>query len=323
MPSVRGPVLATIAVGDRPGTAAVGAGAVWVPNTGAGTVSRIDPSTNRVVQTVRVGDAHDFYTRVCEPYGSVHSFMGTTFNIRRCDLPSAVAPGQGTVWITRNDQQSVVGVDPNGRQIASIPLGVTPLYLVVTDRALWMTSYQTDAIVRADPASGRVVSVIREPGQGPSGIAVGEGAIWVANSRAGTVVRIDPADNQVIATVPIECVRVCEIGPVPLAVATGFGAVWVRNEGNGTLSRIDPKTNRVVATLDIDAFYGRDGLDAIAVTPSALFLSGLSLQRVDPITNRVTRLSSETAITLAYGMGSLWLTDITGRILRIDPGQLH
>src|SRR5205807_5664714 len=57
-------------------------------------------------------------------------------------------------------------------------------------RALWMTSYQTDAIVRADPASGRVVSVIREPGQGPSGIAVGEGAIWVANSRAGTVVRI-------------------------------------------------------------------------------------------------------------------------------------
>lgn len=317
-------MLATIAVGDRPGTPAAGAGAVWVPNTGAGTVSKIDPSTNRVVQTVRVGDAHDFYTRVCEPYGSVHSFMGTTFNIRRCDLPSAVAPAQGTVWITRNDQQSLIGVDPrDGRQLASIPLSVTPFNLAATDGALWVTSYQNDSIVRADPGTGRVVSVTQEPGQGPSGIAVGEGATWVTNSRAGTVVRIDPTTNQVTATIPIECPRACEIGPVPLAVATGFGAVWVRNEGNGTLSRIDPKSNRVVATVNVDAFYGRDGQDAIAVTPNALFLSGLSLQRVDPITNRVTRLSSETAITLTYGMGSLWLTDITGRIIRIDPGQLH
>ncbi len=41
-------------VGDRPNAVAVGAGAVWVANYGDGTVSRIDPDTNKV-QTIVVG----------------------------------------------------------------------------------------------------------------------------------------------------------------------------------------------------------------------------------------------------------------------------
>jgi YVTN family beta-propeller protein len=36
---------------------AVGEGAVWVTNTDAGTVSRIDPATNEVVKTIEVGGA--------------------------------------------------------------------------------------------------------------------------------------------------------------------------------------------------------------------------------------------------------------------------
>jgi YVTN family beta-propeller protein len=34
---------------------AVGAGSVWVANSYSGTISRIDPATNRVVATIRVG----------------------------------------------------------------------------------------------------------------------------------------------------------------------------------------------------------------------------------------------------------------------------
>ena len=47
----------TIPVGDGPTSVAFGAGAVWVTNTAAGTVSRIDPATNEVVGTVAVGNA--------------------------------------------------------------------------------------------------------------------------------------------------------------------------------------------------------------------------------------------------------------------------
>ena len=61
----------TIKVGVGPLGVAVGSGAVWVVNNGAGTVSRVDPVTNEVVNTIEVG--------------------GT---------PRGVAVGEGAVWVT-------------------------------------------------------------------------------------------------------------------------------------------------------------------------------------------------------------------------------
>jgi YVTN family beta-propeller protein len=46
-----------IEVGDGPTSVAFGAGAVWVANTRAGTVSRIDPESNEVVDTIEIGNA--------------------------------------------------------------------------------------------------------------------------------------------------------------------------------------------------------------------------------------------------------------------------
>ena len=47
----------SIAVGDGPAAVAFGDGAVWVANSGDGTVSRIDPETYEVVKTIEVGGA--------------------------------------------------------------------------------------------------------------------------------------------------------------------------------------------------------------------------------------------------------------------------
>jgi YVTN family beta-propeller protein len=311
----------TIRVGERPGTPAVGAGAVWVPNTGDGTVSRIDPATGRVAATIRIGDAAPFYKTVCEPYGSVHSFMVTTFNIRRCDLPSAVDAGADAVWATKNDTNEIVRLDPaTNRIITRVPVGIVPFDLLVTADAVWVSSYEDDAVVRVDPG-GRVVATIRMPGKGPSGLAAAGGSLWVANSRAGSVSRIDTGANQVTATIPMTCRGQCLAGPVPLPLAATTDQVWTRNEGDGSVARIDPRSDRVVASIDVDAFYGRDGQDAIAVTPSGIWFTGIKLQRIDPKTNQVARDVDETGITLAYGYGFLWVTDIVGRVLRIDPGR--
>ena len=48
-------VVETITVGNGPSGIAIGDGAVWVVNSLDGTVSRIDPGTNTVVQTIDVG----------------------------------------------------------------------------------------------------------------------------------------------------------------------------------------------------------------------------------------------------------------------------
>ena len=44
-------------MGESPTAVAVGDDAVWVANTAAGTISRIDPETNEVERTIEVGNA--------------------------------------------------------------------------------------------------------------------------------------------------------------------------------------------------------------------------------------------------------------------------
>jgi DNA-binding beta-propeller fold protein YncE len=314
-----GPVLASIAVGSRAGTPTVGLGSVWIPNTGDGTVSRIDPASNRTIATFRIGDAGAFYQRVCKPYGSIHSWMVTTFHVRRCDLPSSVATAGGLLWVTKNDSDDILALDPrDGHEVASIPIGVTPFELRADDRALWVTSYDDNVVVRIDVRRRQVVQTITQLG-GPSGLALDGETVWVAISRAGTVARIDARSNQVVTTIPVPCSASCWSAPTPLPVAVANGAVWVRNEGIGTLSRLDPTTNSVAATLDVNTFNGRSGQDAIAVAPSGIWLGGVSVEAIDPASNRVVKTIDEPGITLAYGYGSLWVTDMSGRILRIDP----
>ena len=63
----------------HPVDVAVGAGGVWVANSREGTVSRIDPQSNRVIATIRVG----------------HSLQG-------------IAVGGGAVWV------SVQAREPDG-----------------------------------------------------------------------------------------------------------------------------------------------------------------------------------------------------------------
>jgi DNA-binding beta-propeller fold protein YncE len=314
-----GPVLASIAVGSRAGTPAIGLGAVWIPNTGDGTVSKIDPASNRSIATLRVGDAYPFYQSACQHYGSIHSWMVTTFHVRRCDLPSSVATGNGLLWVTKNDTKEILALDPkDGRQVATIPIGVTPFELRANDRAVWVTSYDDNVVIRIDAQSRTVVQTIPQLG-GPSGLALDGDTVWVAISRAATLARIDARINQVVATIPIPCSQTCWSTPTPLPVAVANRAVWVRNEGIGTLSRIDPATNTVAATLDVNSFNGRSGQDAIAVSPSGMWLGGVSLEEIDPETNRISKTIDQDSITLAYGYGSLWVTDMLGRVLRIDP----
>ena len=47
----------TINVGSRPRGVAFGDGSVWVANSGDGTVSRVDPRTDRVTATIAVGQS--------------------------------------------------------------------------------------------------------------------------------------------------------------------------------------------------------------------------------------------------------------------------
>jgi len=96
----------------------------------------------------------------------------------------------------------------------------------------------------------------------------------------------------------------------------------VRNEQDSTVSRIDPQTNQVVATIPVDPFYGRDGVDSLAIADGMVWVGGLQLQGIDPATNRVSQaIPLEGQVLAAEDGRHLWLLGIAGTVRLVDPAQ--
>jgi DNA-binding beta-propeller fold protein YncE len=107
-------------------------------------------------------------------------------------------------------------------------------------------------------------------------------------------------------------------------IATGAGSIWATRT-DGRLVRIDEKSGRVTATIapqpvrlgDEVAFGGGfvwTGND------NESYAEGSTVSKINPATNRVVgrplRLGSPQSIT--YGLGSVWVADHTGWIIKLD-----
>lgn len=310
------PVIAEFHTGRHVGPALVAAGAVWVGNEADGTVSRIDPGSDRVVATIRVGDPAVMVAGGCGA-GSTDSFMRDSLLNRRCDLPSSLAYDGHSIWAADNAAEGLVRIDPRtNRVVRRVAIGADPFALAWGFGSLWVTSYfhPPQGVLRVDPTSGKVISTIAGPPMGGTGIAVGAGAVWVAGTYSQSLARIDPATNRLTAVIPVE--------RYPLGIAAGRGAVWVRNEDSSTVSRIDPRTNRVVATAGgLSAPAGSTGDDALALTSDGLWAASFKLYRVDPARGRVSATIDVSGSAVSAGYGSLWLTSVFGTVQRIDPSS--
>ena len=129
---------------------------IWVVNDLAGTVSRIDPATDAVVDTFTV------------------------------DAPYAVAADDRGVWVSSNANDSLVRFDPEtGTTIQTLSLeagnGIPngPTTIALSEDWIWLASNLDPAIVRIDPATNQVVGSLEVDGIA-DGMAVDEtGNIWV------------------------------------------------------------------------------------------------------------------------------------------------
>jgi len=92
---------------------AVGAGAVWVTNQLGDSVSRIDPATNRVVETITVGRG-----------------------------PVGIAVGLGAVWVANSLDGTVSRIDPRANEVVdTTKIGGAPGYVTVGPGAVWVTAH--------------------------------------------------------------------------------------------------------------------------------------------------------------------------------------
>jgi DNA-binding SARP family transcriptional activator/ABC-type branched-subunit amino acid transport system substrate-binding protein len=141
-------------------------GAVWAINPDF-SVSRIDPSTRRVVAVVR----------------------GV--------LAVAIAAADDDVWVLGDDRK-VARIDTETNRVARrIRVRATQLdSIALGGGSVWATDPASGVLWKIDRGAQRAIDV----GAGAGGVAFGAGAAWVSNGIDGTVKRVDPATGAVTRT---------------------------------------------------------------------------------------------------------------------------
>jgi DNA-binding beta-propeller fold protein YncE len=131
---------------------------------------------------------------------------------------------------------------------ATLKIGGSADWVLVTDDAVWVASTKPYAVQRIDPASNQMVALIRLPGEACSGLASGFGSIWapICGKKAG-LARIDSHTNRIAAILPI----------APAGAEGGITAsadsIWMVTDKSSILTRIAPSTNSVQQRITIVA----------------------------------------------------------------------
>ncbi|MFN2462871.1 MAG: hypothetical protein ABR573_03080 [Candidatus Dormibacteria bacterium] len=302
--------VAVIPVGRDATQVVLGGGYAWVGNSGDGTISQIDPHTNRVARTFKVGDTGARRSQGCEPY-DVHGMPDGSFITRRCDVPSAILFAAGSLWATRDEERSLLRIDPATRKVtATIPLELSPFAMGAGPNSIWVTDYEHGAVAHVDIATNRLVGVIRGLAAGPAAVAVEGGSAWVVNRSHEGVTRIDVASHKILAFIPLDR------GPLPILATPG--GIFIKEDIQGDVVRIDPATNAVADRFPVGPKEGRDGVDSMAVDGDGVWITGMHLQRIDAASGAVTKQLKQDATTVTLDpSGDLWVTNVVGDVVRV------
>ena len=268
------------------------------------TLLRIDPVSNEVVGSVDVGDR-----------------------------ASAVAVGDGYIWVTSIAGRSLWRVDPETGETRATPVQGTPLDVVVRDGLAVVANGPFEVSVdRIDAATGALIESIPMPSAEGSASAVAEGdeGIWVVacGYGGGNVARVSEANTLGGATT-LDRVSILSLNPnfvfghTPDAshytdVAVGEGAVWLTLETGPALRRVDPTGPVEVIDLPFMPL-------SVAAGEGSVWITGLVadvVARLDPQTEEITMAVpvGRGSDGVAVGLGDVWVTSsIDGTVTRIDP----
>jgi streptogramin lyase len=206
--------IATIRIEEPEGLAA-DEGSIWTSQHGSRVALRIDPRTNKVMETIDVASADSPSSAPMDP--------------------SVV---DGDIWVAMGNGTEVVRIDA-ARKVTRIDVGREVLApAVATPESIWFSNWLTPdrRVTRIDRATGVVssaelpASALARPGEVGPGIYVGGDTLWFPTT-GGTMVAIDPVTFDVLGTIPLQ-------GSVPRKAVEYDGAIWVASESNGSLERI-------------------------------------------------------------------------------------
>lgn len=257
----------------------------------------IDPATNTVVGEVPVGGR-----------------------------PSAVAVGEGSVWVGNRDDDTLLRIDPRSRKVVrTIGLGAEPSDIEVGANAVWVASEAETAVLSVDTALNEVVAMIDLPkaanSVGAFDVAVGDEAVWIL-SGAG-LARIDlTGDSGTYRAADTGLLR--EAGPARSRMVFGERVLWVVDTWNERLLRIDPRSSEIQESIRLAGVGVRADVPDVAADADLVWVvnrEGQKIWKIDARTGRVSGLIevSSRPETISAGGGGVWVAPTDGTLLRIDP----
>jgi DNA-binding SARP family transcriptional activator/DNA-binding beta-propeller fold protein YncE len=279
-------------------------------------IVRIDPKTNRVVESIRVGRAPSgilvrgdiawvanegdrTLSRVdtrTHDQQTIGGLSGVGF-LARDAVGNVYASGWDYPYVWRIDRKTNEVAERFRVRTRAVGLAVGGGFLFVVDRL-------ANGVTSIDLARPRTLRFVRV-GRDPIAATFGHGALWVANSDSGTVSVIRPG---VLRS------RTINVGPTPYGIAAGPNAIWVGSNDRSTVTRIEPDTGRVVKTIALAPDGVTTGLYAIATGAGAVWALNAdteSINRIDPRTNTVVatiHVRGAEPRMLASDGNNIWVT---------------
>ncbi|HEY7873592.1 MAG TPA: hypothetical protein VIG64_00565 [Actinomycetota bacterium] len=270
-----------IAVGENPVGVSVGGNLAWVASSG-GTITRVDPTTNRSTGVSGVGGE-----------------------------PADVVLTPGAVWFSDSGDGTIKQLDARTAKFvgAPLPIGSQGVYIdidVGPEGTIWATSPDFGALVAIDASTGEEVRRVLVTS--PTELAITGGSLWTLVEHGAALVRFDFDSSQEAIRVPMDDVDKTDL-------ASTATAVYVA-EADGTILAVDAATGEVTARASAD---GTDPELAIGMGSLWVVSDGegtdAKLERLDlgdlrPDRKATKFVGAPTDVTL--GEGSAWVTD-TGR----------
>jgi serine/threonine-protein kinase len=153
-----------ISVGSEPrGMSVSDDGALWVANSGEGTVSRVEG--DQVTETVQVGSE-----------------------------PADLSSGGGAIWVANEGSDTVSRIDTSSSpaRVKTTKVGDAPFGMAFGEGFAWVTNSADGTVMRLDPDSGKVVGdALAVPGR-PMGITASQGSVLVTSADTDKLTRISP-----------------------------------------------------------------------------------------------------------------------------------
>lgn len=212
----------TIPLGLRPAAVAADDRSVWIADGRRGLLVRLRPGYEEILARARWRRAAG----------------RETIGLGRTDA-TAVAVTARAAWATDGSSRLIRAGEDGRVSRVQAPHALTGV--TAGAGAVWAISRRGAAVVRVDPAAGRVTDVIpiagRPGSEAPAPIAVAAtpASLWVLNANTATVTRIDARTRGITQTIQLG------LEQQPLDIEAGAGAVWVAGF-DGSLTRLGGRT---------------------------------------------------------------------------------